>query len=123
MELSKQVCSRELAEKLKELGFPQNSLFYWSYGPEDDIDLTYGLKKENIYLINISAYTVAELGEMLKEIMSNISEFWQSNGKLCIGYEIVNPVYLYADTEADARAKMLIYLAENNLINPKEIKL
>ena len=27
-----------------------------------------------------------------------------------------------ADTEADARAKMLIYLLENNLINPQKVR-
>ena len=39
--------------------------------------------------------------------------FWgNSNGSMIVKFE--------EDTEANARAKMLIYLIENKLINPKE---
>ena len=31
MKLEQQVCSLELAQKLKELGVKQESLFYWTY--------------------------------------------------------------------------------------------
>lgn len=67
----------------------------------------------------VAAFTVAELGEMLKRkkymlIPVTVEGEWQ-------GADIVNGSYLPLGrmdevTEADARAKMLIYLIENKLI-------
>jgi hypothetical protein len=100
MKLEWQVCSLELAKRLKELGAPQDSLFYW-FGP-----VSIGLPRRvraapfvdycaNITLhpIIASAFTVAELGAMLPKALHA-------------------DLYLEADTEADARAKTLIYLLE-----------
>lgn len=141
MKLEQQVCSLELSKRLKELGFEQESLFYW-----------YGARKFNLIMNSeirdilwdercfenltetaelkerFSAYTVAELGEMLPETIDqndddspyflNIhkekdNDLWQirygnSEDEHCI--------YILEKTEADARAKMLIYLKENNLL-------
>jgi hypothetical protein len=125
MELSKQVVSLELAKKLKELGVTQRSLFYWSrYGrdtiPEDDYDVYFqsvvfkiGTKEIEYF----SAFTVAELGEMLPR---GYMSFHNSLNKwYCEDLDtFIQPHYKAEeyDTEADARAKMLIYLLENNLI-------
>lgn len=77
MELSKQVCSRELAEKMKELGFPINSHFFWQKCENnDEEDKEYGewyvVDKGELYFKNygkeLSAYSVAELGEMMPTI-------------------------------------------------------
>lgn len=71
LSLEKQVCSLESNKRLKELGFPQESLFYWIQEPtheknwvlknHEEVDFFVG--KENA----ISAYTVAELGILLPE--------------------------------------------------------
>ena len=123
MKLEQQVVSLELAKKLKELGVEQESLFYWC----NHVQLG-NLKSRQCsdYLIyghqgwhertRVSAFTVAELGEMLPagalgaylNIFKNVDKGWN------VGYGL--EVTLEADTEADARAKMLIYLLENNLI-------
>ena len=129
MQLEKQVCSLELAKKLKELGVKQESLFYWYY--------VKNLKSWEIFSIHedvlrdkddVSAFTVAELGEMLpKELKINISiaimTSHNNTKKWCVYYYTpTSPEgskYHYGqleDTEADARAKMLIYLIENKLI-------
>lgn len=136
MKLEDQVCSLELAQKLKELGVKQESLFIWSYYPHVDSyhpmpefnQLNDGEEQNGL---NISAFTVAELGEMLpfsikfqKHICyltceKNIPDY---GGWIC-KYEssdIIRPTeateIFTANTEADARAKMLIYLMENKLI-------
>lgn len=124
MKLEQQVVSLELAKKMKELGFKQESLFYWinreeipgktiwclEFADEQKIDY---LKKSNFDII--SAYTVAELGEMLPDHFhtqkSGVDYFIQSQlpSQIALGH------YEFSETEADVRAKMLIYLKENNL--------
>ena len=61
-----------------------------------------------------SAFTVAELGEMLPKNMQ--FPIPQREGKgWCWRSEEGNH---FVDTEADARAKMLVYLLENGLLTP-----
>jgi len=136
MELSKQVTSLELSKKLKELGVKQKSLFYWvekentvdgckvSIFSKYDGDFFFVLSNEsNKYECSretgrrISAFTVAELGKMLPSETYTKREI---NGNLtCASTKIINAYPMpcqIAKTEADARAKMLIYLLENKLI-------
>lgn len=69
MKIEDQVCSLELAKKLRELGVTQNSLWYWvKYGDEyivisDEKLIIHGGTPANNNVF--SAFTVAELGEML----------------------------------------------------------
>lgn len=123
MKLENQVTSLELSKKLKELGVKQESLFYWVHcevvSPVGDYALETKVLMDNFIhkedKIIASAFTVAELGEMLPHnsrtgVTMGLWECWldyDSQGK---GYE------QQAETEANARAKMLIYLIENNLI-------
>ena len=128
MRLKDQVCSLELAKKLKELGVPQESAFYYAvskFGYTKDGTLFFEkptpLEKTHDFL---SAFTVAELGEMLPKTLEDeihvnehrtikgwASRFWKN------GFLIEPP--LEANTEADARAKMLIYLIEHGLVKPE----
>lgn len=126
MQLEKQVTSLELSKKLKELGLKQESLFYWhisyetvseEYG-QDYIPYIFYHKDESRHGFvgggNYSAFTVAELGEMLPEY----SHSWKVENQWICSLKTIpsgNPT-ISAETEADARAKMLIYLLENNLI-------
>ena len=156
MKLSDQVCNLELAKRLKELGVKQESLFYWSnccigykyedlacsyvyekekigveykndvpeddfFGSDDD-DIEVGDKK--VY----SAFTVAELGEMLPKIVEGIQKYlkyseWylriEYGNCWRVGYISKNKksdIFISDDTEANARAKMLIYLLEQELL-------
>ena len=137
MKLEKQVCSLELAKKLKELGVKQDSIFHWCW----DVETPYILFQEElpkfankdyanrkIMTYNeakySSAFTVAELGEMLPNPLE---------GKIIGGYKFFGSEHVGSEWEcgsdkmlehtftdkfeANARAKMLIYLKENNLIN------
>lgn len=88
---------------------------------EDELD-----KDEEIEIF--SAFTVAELGEMLPSLMIDGEKTWFlrtskfTSGKkptwFCTYKDDINKKYLHFSdtTEADARGKMLIYLLENKLI-------
>jgi hypothetical protein len=126
MKLEQQVCSLELAKKLKELGIDDyNSLFHWRYGGKSKPELQrFNRSHTGHELTNnddvtfewCSAFTVAELGEMLPQYFSNtkVEPF------LFEGYiqDIGNKEEFSGDTEANCRANMLIYLLENNLLTP-----
>lgn len=121
MKLELQVCSLELAKKLKELGVKQDSLWYWVQEKAFPKNVSVFYKRDLPDEIDInafhiySAFTVAELGELLP------SEY---DGEGIIFFKGVDGDAYYADcpktklgfwakTEADSKAKMLIYLKEN----------
>lgn len=131
MTLEQQVCSLELAKKLKELGVKQESLFYWVTTKPTDIKPTtiewegdIEWIRENIshtYITEqVSAFTVAELGEILSrnnDLRYYFNHVWQQDKQSWIVMDVcLDNYYEYASTEADARAKMLIYLIKNKLI-------
>lgn len=123
MEIEKQVTSLSLAKRMEELGFYQCSLWYW-HG-KDDLNETFweiGEKFEGFPEVDYcySAYTVAELGEMLPCEMRMFKKMYSSEGSIeyRLKYEYdKNYKTIWDDNEADARAKMLIYIKENGLIN------
>jgi hypothetical protein len=131
MTLEQQVCSLELAKRLKELGVKQESFFTWrgwSRGWMIDVDRDRQGRRISSVDDGYSAFTVAELGEMLPEAFSwggtqvALSAVKYSGGwhvRYMSGqYRKSRSVNEFQDaaTEADARAKMLIYLLENKLI-------
>ena len=134
MKLEDQVCSLELAKKLKELGIKQNSLFYWCnvknweyksvlrYCPEN-IDRELALSG-----FAISAFTVAELGEMLPQNHADwMIGYSKENGNQWHLWLHSSCAYLEDKTiaikdvnESNARAKMLIHLIEQGLMVKKK---
>lgn len=128
MKLEDQVCSLEFAKRLKELGVKQNSYFYWSTpwprGSQwlDEKNSDYRLVEAS-NPDSCSAFTVAELGEMLPNYKTWKWEFgkghrntgWHGDrvDSCGIDYELFSQKT--ARTEAEARAKMLIYLIEQGL--------
>lgn len=133
MNLEQQVVSLEYAKRLKELGVEQQSLFYWF--PHRSIE-THELI-EWVIIQNkggsdesCSAFTVAELGEMFDR------ELKIHSGKTVSYLELYYCAYIEsssegywnkthcfnADTEANARAKMLVHLIENKLYDQKTQK-
>lgn len=128
-----QVSNLELSKRLKELGVKQESLWYWNQdtayrkphiSPKPEGDWAeYNITKHNY----VSAFTVAELGEMLPKEIIREGELpiWLYLGYLdnkwevtyCVdvgGQQLSQYVYIKEDTEANARAKMLIYLKEKS---------
>lgn len=117
MKLEEQVVSCEIAKRLKELGVEQESLWYWFDVKNSSLllGLSYkiptGLYRHDIVGI-YSAYTVAELGRDLPKfhefkLFKNPSQYHMLLDKEAT-------VWHSADTEANARGKMLIHLLETN---------
>lgn len=120
MKLESQVTSLELSKRLRELGVKQESLFYWQ---QHYVEMKGDVMASSFKLTQVkteskkgmrcfSAFTVAELGEMLPQGVTykvHKDENYSSISEANYGF--------FPDTkEADARAKMLIYLLENKLI-------
>jgi len=146
MDLEKQVCSFRVANKLRELGVKQESIFWhWATDVEED-GLTWwavsekeprrGKKVRELsspqhYRGKISAFTVAELGEILRVATSSDFEGVVTSDSAENGFRVwmADPLQdefpftfdeestFIEQSEADARAKMLIYLIENGLIS------
>lgn len=138
MKLENQVISLEHAKKLKALGVKQESLWWW----EEDLECDYVdyrlIYKTKLYYKNrdiYSAYTVAELGELLPDkiikdhiwingkVMEKDRRYFLNSGKRGKEHHIKyipdagrEFKHLFSYTEASARAKMLIYLLENKLV-------
>ena len=117
MKLEEQVCSLELAKKLKELGVKQESLFYW-FNNWNGYAEGHPSKKENWILLDrykntgYPAFTVAELDEILyKAIIGFVAT--------ADGIETIDRNCEIKGKPPDTRAKMLIYLIENGLIKPQ----
>jgi len=120
MKLKDEVASVEPAKKMKELGVKQDSIWVWIESPCMNSGYECSLSwNSDPYLENYSAFTVAELGEMLPpstySMRLTISpDVWFCDSGLLIPRE-------RAKTEADARAKMLIYLIKEGIIKTEEI--
>lgn len=128
MTLEQQVTSLEISKRLKELGVKQGSIFVWQQPTkwhQHEVIPKPRIRKQ----LTVSAFTVAELGEMLPK-NENIVTMFFSNGHCQIAFQDT-PFKIgktqvsrwgaagqgiEAPTEADARGKMLIYLLENHLI-------
>lgn len=138
MTLENQVTSLDLSKQLKELGVKQESLFYWTFF-KDYSQILYTQQEvfKESWKVDpnyCSAFTASELGEMLPQsIEIKVDKgldfwYWNANKKPYGGWtiELNGPLqffgdektksYFEEDTEANARAKMLIYLLENKLI-------
>jgi hypothetical protein len=115
MKLEQQVCGLELAKRLKELGVEQTSMAWWLGSKDNPIYFVgYEEPSEHVAWNKYAAFTVAELGEMLpsdKYTSRKVYDQWECAFRSIDGDSFEQ----YADTEADARAKMLIYLIENKL--------
>lgn len=118
-----QFTNLENSKRMKELGFLQESAFYWCKNRYGLSYRVYGKNPNTRYWEYVaSAYSVAELGKMLPEgkFSSSKETYWVCNYG---GVDI--PQYAFhslgAETEADSRSLMLIWLAEQGYIEPSSI--
>ncbi len=120
MDIEKQVVSLDLCKKLKEAGYPQDSYYIWAY---DLIGVMHRLilrKDVKNHPQDYPAPTVAEMGEKLpnyqrsgQAVMDNPLEKYTSK---CHSFDPYVAEQFYALTEADARAKMWLYLKDKELL-------
>ena len=134
MKLENQVTNLELSKKLERLGVKQESVWYWvrfDHGNKKVKDWALLERKncfneeDTLHIDYVSAFTVAELGEMLPDGVKMLKNCCsQESHKWTVSRFQPRPNIVFdthriefeAETEADARAKMLIYLIENKLI-------
>src|SRR3990167_37163 len=134
MKLEQQVADLGLCKKLKKLGCKQESVFCWCR--RIDLPTQYELEsKRHIYDLSfqgqefIAAFTSVELGEILLTQDVVIETNVEVKGELPhhkfdwsvladernLPYDDHSDFYVQYATEADARAKMLIYLLEKGI--------
>ena len=138
--LESQVCSLASAKRLKELNCRQESLFFWAHRYDENKFKI--MSKQSPDLIKCltdygySAFTVAELGEMLPSEVSiengrcslHMERSGGSQEFNMISYRTISHLpnhqraCFVSLSEAEARSRMLIYLIEQGLINAKKIK-
>lgn len=129
------VADLEYCKEIEKLGVKQKSLFYWSMAGQTPrvIHFEYEEKRVNDYYTDstldtvhkrtyYSAWTASELGEMLPYHYIVFGKLQFGEGYSCSISPSRNAkpeetVYKFGKTEADARAKMLIYLLKNNIIS------
>src|SRR5882724_452123 len=144
MKLEDQVVNLELSKRLKELCVKQESLFYWAkYNDyfQEEFNLVIFDENDFItidfeYVKNIgcsccqgsyevteqySAFTVAELGEMLpdKIVVDDINVYLnvhKNSFEKMWNFHYPYIIDISSSNEANARAKMLIWLIENGHI-------
>lgn len=133
MPITNHVTSLELSRRLKELGVPQISIFARALDTGQVVGFPTKLAELGMYDEKYkwcSAYLVSELGEMLPKYHYSIhTSFYNKQWRVTsspiqrgIGAAVCPPLYTQnAETEANARAKMLIYLIENHLISVEEL--
>ena len=118
MKLEEQVCSLDLAKRLKELGIKQDTQFYWHHYNGKDYP-SYGDPKVCLCKYDeISAFTVAELGEIIPKSLNFNIEF-DNYGNWMIHFWINDEdhaIPINNKSLANAMAEMLIYLLEEGLI-------
>lgn len=126
MKLKNQVANLKLSQKLWELGVITGGIFSWC--EDGGLQLTMLCHKDKILF---PAPTATELGEIIYsnnvEVDCECSKFdnlWEYNiEKSVFVGEWINEQLLFgrAKTEADARAKVLIYLLENDIMKIEDI--
>jgi len=138
--LERDVPGLELCKEMERRGFPQEGIWYWCKSeyedgclPTGDVkivqewflttrDIANNYEKEDV----CAAYTVGHMGEWLPENITSemiiVSgtvidrKRWKVSEKFAPG-----SMSFYQDTEANARAKCLIWLDDKGLIKPEEL--
>ena len=120
--VEKQVTSLEPSKRLKELGLEQDSVWYWvlleGYFDYKLVQKGFNSDLSKTIYHACSAFTVAELGELLPDWADFTQKHYNSTSKetwyRCYTKKRITLIDDFK--EADARARMLIHLIENKLM-------
>lgn len=140
MHLNNQICTLEQANRFKELGLDQeDAQYYWSRPINAQRDFTSETMEANQAERNwtyehdttesikgsVAAYTCADIGEMLTGLEEIPSTYYSNHGvwqwQMLDPHTLPAPRVSHHDngeyaTEAEARAAMLLYAIEKELI-------
>lgn len=113
MKLEAQVVNLELSKKLKSLGLPQESLFYW-----ENLGHRWSLEFQRVKSEGVELYSAFSVAELWDDMPFGIRVWNQGNGYYC---DNGSPLHSATDKKlADALAKLRIHLIEQNLIDPNK---
>ena len=123
--LEKQCASLEPSKRLRELGYPQEGLFYW-YVPNNGSEPLIVVSEKRfapwVPVIDAKIYsapTVAELADWQKEVDEKAP--WYENGKWWwYDSRKSKVIVVKTDTQANAYAERGILLLEHNLLKFRE---
>lgn len=115
----REVPSLELCQQLKDAGFPQEGIWYWSKWAD-------GSERWELFLAkdcgrDVLAPTVAQMGEWLPNETCSVRRYVGNGSMWAVFDRNKNGAAMNSRTEAEGKAKWLIHLAEQKLINPKEL--
>lgn len=143
MELESQCCSLDLAKRLKELGVKQESLCSWKPHRQQLPTMTEAERLGTYWTLfndppiqqDYSAFTVAELGDLISEYCNEWAQGWNDSGcfwqfqygergcgNMLEGFGEkfsaldVDDENSNTSSEANARAALLIHILESNLL-------
>lgn len=131
MKITDLCVSFELSKKLFDAGFPKDTCFSFTVGKESDLLDSYHFLESTFnsnrksddskYIYTIPAPTASELSEALP---NNYLSYKNTDGSLKWNCEYTDNDYKIIsgdnDSEANAKAKMWLYLKENNLLETKQ---
>lgn len=132
MKIEDQGCTLSQSKKLKEIGIDPNAHLYYREDSSELVmgTLAYKLAKDKVTKF-FPAFSVAELGTMLPDLIETSKQYEFVTIKeaedvwLCLyvrGNNMLDTLCSSAAaTEAQARAIMLIYLLENNIITVEDV--
>ena len=116
MNLEDIVCDFDYADRLAELGITRESLFGFC---NDKRSISFAHRPH----VSLNSYTVAELGEMLPKSVGYVRDcemflsFYKNGDEYEYDYNCRSSSLCSDKKEANARAKLLIWLIENNHVN------
>ena len=123
--IENEVCSLENAKKLAELGVVRESLFFWELNKANKYfpgRVTFGDPSvDNSWSIPYPAYTVAELGRMLPDVIRGYKQL--TIRKFGEEFEISYPhnVGFLNESLKESMSIMLIWLIKNKHVDVKEL--
>lgn len=116
--LESQCSSLESSKRLKSLGVRQDSLFVWAEVNQGGKEWKYNIVRNDFQadIEYIAAFTCAELGELMPKWAATFKAN-SPEGIIWTAEDGQSPEHKHIGaTEAEARAKMLIYLIEQGLM-------
>lgn len=127
MKLEQKCISLEIAKKMKAMGFPQRGYFYWCIDPhgiKEPFLYSYRQAENGGFTEKYAAFDVAELGGMLPAGKVNESYIISYHPhRDCYIVDLYNftaavsEKSFSAPIEPDARAEMLMWCAENGMVD------
>jgi len=120
--IEREVPSLKLAQHMKELGFPQEGIWYWNQSNKlNKYEVHQGPWIPDYWKRIVMAPTIGQMGEWLPT--GYFTKRLEGETYWILGWDI-NKINLdfTSRIEADTRAKCLIHLAEKKLIDVKSLK-